>query len=198
MARPIVRAEAIRLRVDERLSLREIQRKTGASKSVISLWLRPYARTAQEKKRKPLDRSGAQQSKYHAALAGRVATRAEKARIAEAAVLFRLVLHGFDVAKPAFDGARADWIATSTAYRRSVRLQVKTLHRLRSGTLLLSLRYNARRNRYSKKEIDFIVGYDLYSDTAYVMSMRDVAGRKSAIGVQECAAERWDKLKKQA
>ena len=37
--------EAIRLRVEERLSLREIAEMTSASKGSLSVWLKPYPLT---------------------------------------------------------------------------------------------------------------------------------------------------------
>jgi hypothetical protein len=49
--------------------------------------------------------------------------------------------------------------------------------------------------RYADDEFDFIVGYDLYSDTAYVFSSKEVAPLSSAVTIRPEAAERWDKLK---
>ncbi len=42
--------EAIRLRVEQRLSLREIAAQTGAAKGSLSAWLKPYPLTAEERR----------------------------------------------------------------------------------------------------------------------------------------------------
>ena len=49
-AKPHVKAEAIRLRIEERRSLREIEVLTNAARSSLSLWLRPYPLTEDEKR----------------------------------------------------------------------------------------------------------------------------------------------------
>ncbi len=49
-AKPDLKAKAIRLRIEDRLSLREIATITGAAKSSLSLWLKPHPLTEEEKK----------------------------------------------------------------------------------------------------------------------------------------------------
>ncbi|HEX8847443.1 MAG TPA: hypothetical protein VF791_22555 [Pyrinomonadaceae bacterium] len=49
-AKPDLKAEAIRLRVEQRMSLREIAAITGAAKGSLSLWLQPYPLTDDEKR----------------------------------------------------------------------------------------------------------------------------------------------------
>lgn len=46
---PALKSEAVRLRVEERLSLPEILRKVPVAKSTLSLWLREYPLTEEEK-----------------------------------------------------------------------------------------------------------------------------------------------------
>ena len=50
VAKPELKAEAIRLRVEERHSLREIESLTGAARGSLSLWLKPYPLTEEEKR----------------------------------------------------------------------------------------------------------------------------------------------------
>jgi hypothetical protein len=48
--------------------------------------------------------------------------------------------------------------------------------------------------RYMDREFDFIVGYDLFRDTAYVFSWDEVSANKTTVTVSKDAAERWDKI----
>ncbi len=52
-----------------------------------------------------------------------------------------------------------------------------------------------RRRRYETGEFDFIIGYYLFNDTAYVYSFDEVANHKTFITISEQHAERWDKLR---
>jgi len=203
MAKPDLRAECVRLRVEDRLAYREIERKTGASRGSLSLWLRDYSLTAAEK----IDRQGHLKqprkprpapSKFFLAVRGQDMSRAQKARVAEAAVLFRLALHGFVPFGAAFDGEKTDWLVDTGD--RLVRLQVKWV-RWQNGLkglplvkLVCAEGHNGQR-RYKKGELDFMVGYDLVSDTAFVWSWAEIGGRKRTITVTPDAAERWDKLR---
>jgi len=44
------------------------------------------------------------------------------------------------------------------------------------------------------QDFDVLVGYDFFSDTAYVFTSEDVGNNKAVVVVREDAAERWDKL----
>lgn len=202
-----LRAEVIRLRVEERLSLREIQGRTGASKGSLSTWLRAHplskeesntkARVALARPRPGARKSRGEESVYYRMVHGRSLSRLEKGQIAEAAVLFRLTLHGLHVLAPVFDGGRTDWLV-ETQGGSFVKLQVKWAstkdeHGLPSMKLTCAEGHSKRR-RYREHEFDFLVGYDLFTDTAYIFSWAEAASNKSAISVREDAAERWDKI----
>jgi transposase-like protein len=45
----LAKAEAIRLRVEERRSIGEIAARVKAARSTVSLWLRPYPLTNEER-----------------------------------------------------------------------------------------------------------------------------------------------------
>lgn len=110
--------EAIRLRVEERRSLREIAGITGASKSSLSVWLKPYPLTDEERaeRLKSANRYVAprkdrgEESKFYREVSDRQLTRQQKAKMAEAAVPFRMVLQGFITFGPVFNGDKADWM----------------------------------------------------------------------------------------
>jgi len=124
-------------------------------------------------------------------------TRAETAKIAEAAVLLRLVVNRYNAFSPVFDGDRVDWLVEVPQTGRLVKVQVKTVKRARHG--LPSVRLNcveghntARRLR--DDEFDFIVGYDFFTDIAYVWGNKEVAHLRTTVSITPEAAERWDKL----
>jgi hypothetical protein len=130
--KPDLHKEAVRLRVEERLSLREIQERTGASKGSLSSWLRDHPLTVEEiRARRATQRRFVPERKPRGAdgkfwKQARTLSPTGIARLSEAAVLFRLILHGFDVYKPAFDGSKADWLAVEPDSGRLLRIQVKT------------------------------------------------------------------------
>jgi transposase-like protein len=201
MAKPDLRAECVRLRVEERLSYKEIERKTGASRGSLSLWLRDHPLTDDEKDDrlaylKQTRKPRLAPSKFYLVVRGQSMTRSQKARVAEAAVLFRLALHGFIPFGAAFDGEKTDWMVD--VGKRIVKVQVKWARPQNSGLPNVSLicveGHNTRR-RYQEGEFDFIVGYDLVADVAYVWSWKEVEKHKRTITVTPDVAERWDKLR---
>jgi hypothetical protein len=191
------REECIRLREQDRLSLNEIRDKTGVSKGTLSAWLRGSPLTKSEQRRKiqngqqrKMTPPSPEPSKFYTMRVSGLTTM-QKGKIAEAAVLFRLVLHGLSVYGSPFDGDRTDWLVETP--KGAQKVQVKSLHKSS-----ISLRRTNKRVgshcRYKKGEFDFIVGYCLHSDTAYVYSWKDVSKHQCSISVSQDFAERWDKL----
>lgn len=198
----------MRLRTQERLSLKEIGARTGIPKSTLSGWLReaPLPDEVLKQKRglrkghaSPLKKTRGLESKFHAMVRDRPPlTPNDKGRIAEAAVLFRLSLYGLHVMAPVFDGGCTDWLV-ETSSGGLVRVQVKSaLYDAKKGCQpFLSLTRadgHHRRRRYSQSEFDFLAGYDLFTDTAYVFSWTETSNNRSVISVRPDAAERWDKI----
>lgn len=214
MSKPGLKAEAIRLRVEERLPLREIVRRTQASKGAVSLWLRPYPLSEEERRalaRKnhyspaTLRKERGAESPLHKVVAGQNLTVFEKMRIAEAAVLLRLTLHRFRVFGPVFDGDEVDWLAEdpATGVRHKIQVRWASKHGHRHGLPDVSLRCKGppsqnkvwRNRRFREGAFDFLVGYDLYTDTAYVWSWKEVEHLTHSVTIAAEAAERWDKLR---
>ncbi len=200
-----LRKEAIRLRLEERLSLRAISDATGAAKGSLSVWLKDYPLTPEEvRERQAIVRYVAPKkdrgevSKFWSAQIKDL-TRAEKGKIAETAVLFRLYLNKFDVYSSPFGGDKTDWMVWIPETRKAVRIEVRWARCSRRGGLpYFSLMCRAgvgKYRRYSLGEFDFIVGYDIYSDTVYVFSHDEVLHLTAAVTVRPEAAERWDKLR---
>ena len=208
LAKPELKAEAIRLRLEERLSLREIEAFTGAARSSLSMWLKPYPLTDEEKRvRSKLakryvtpKKSHGEESKHNRTVVWRNLKPYHKGRIAEAAVLFRLALHGFNPYSSFFDGDKIDWIVQVPETGKILKIQVRCVnstnhHGLPAVSLTCTEGHNKRR-RYKEGEFDFIVGYYLFNDTAYVFSFGEVRHLKTYATVSEEYAERWDKLRK--
>ena len=206
-AAPQLKAEAIRLRVEERRSLREIEVLTKVARSSLSCWLRPYPLTEEEKKARSKiakryitpKKSHGTESKHHRTVVGANLTSQQKGKIAEAAVLFRLFLHGFAAYKSPFDGDKTDFLVEVPETRRRLKLQVRWVttpakHGL-PGILLTCADGHNKRRRYREGEFDFIVGYYLFNDTAFVFSYDEVLRNKTHVTIAEAHAERWDKLR---
>ena len=204
---PAAQAEVVRLRVEERLSFREIQDRTGISKSSLSRWLQNYPLTDEElhakhqagvtKPRVGSRKARGERSKFDEMVSGRSLTRSEKGQIAEAAILFRLTLHGLHVMSPVFDGGRTDWLV-QTVTGALAKLQVKWAsspgpHGLPNLSLTCFEGHDKRR-RYTSADFDFLVGYHLFTDTAYVFTWSETEKNQTVITIRDDAAERWDKI----
>lgn len=206
IAKPELKAEAIRLRVEERMSLREIAAATGAAKGSLSLWLQPYPLTDEEKKARSKvakryitpKKSHGEESKFYRMMDWQGINNQQKGKIAEAAVLFRLTLHDFYIYKSPFDGDKADWLVEVPETGRILKLQVRCVnphaHGL-PGVLLTCAEGHHKRRRYRQGEFDFIIGYYLYNDTAYVYSFDELINHRAKVAISDQHAERWDKLR---
>jgi len=184
------------------MSIREIRRVVPVAQSTLSLWLRDIPLNEGEIRKKRFDalkgnrhrqKDQGQPSKHF--VGGSSLACKDKGRIAEAAVLFRLALRGYEVYGPAFEGGACDWLVMTASGPK--RVEVRWAKQSRDGLPIISLRKSAGRKgskRAAHDAFEFLVGYDLFSDTAYVFSAAEVAHLTSGISVRPEAAERWDKL----
>jgi hypothetical protein len=207
-AKPELKAECIRLRIEERLSLKEIHRQTGASKGSLSAWLRPHPLTEEERREKFQKRNSrgggspkkdrGVESDIHRIVRMNKLDGVQVAKVAESAVLFRLVIWGFNPFGSSFDGDRTDWLVEIPKTNSIVKIQVKSTCQQKLGLPIVELRHGGNRKkgcyRYQKGDFHFIVGYDLYTDTCYIWSWAEVEHLKTAVTVCPEARERWDKL----
>lgn len=208
IAKPELKTEAIRLRVEERHSLREIESLTGAARGSLSIWLKPYPLTEEEKRARSRSakryvqpkKSHGEESKHNHTVVWRNLMPTRKGRIAETAILFRLALHSFNVYSSFFEGDKMDWLVQVPETGKVLKVQVRCVNATGShglpNVLLTCADGHSKRRRYKEDEFDFIVGYYLYNDTAYVFSFDEVKHLKTYITVSEKHAERWDKLRK--
>lgn len=124
--------------------------------------------------------------------------RRQVGMIAEAAVLLRLVVLGLTPYGSPFDGDKIDWLVGVPDTGKTLKVQVKACQRTRRsmpGVSLTCTKGHNKQRRYEKGEFDFLVGYDFYTDTAYVWSWGDVAHLKTTVTVCPEAAEAWAKMR---
>lgn len=122
-----------------------------------------------------------------------------KAKIAEAAVLLRLVVNGFNVYSSIFDGERVDMVAEAAGGGGLLlRVQVKYARRPKHGRPGAGLHRtygHGKQKRYEAGAFDVLVAYDLYTDTACVWLASEVEQHSAWVSMTQEAEERWDKLR---
>jgi len=202
MSKKALLPEAIRLRTEQRLSLPEISTALGVSKATLSVWLRSYPlpdedllqrrrENAPESSKKPRGK----ESTIHRKVVdfGVDQTTTWKGRVAEAAVLYRLVALGFEPLRAVFEGDSTDWFVKTP--RKILYLQVRWAWTPSEGLPMMDVRRKGKgKQKFTEGQVDFFVGYVLYTDTTYVFSWDEVKDYQSSISVRPDAAERWDKL----
>lgn len=190
---------ALKLRIEERLGLREICRRTGISRGTASLLLRDHPLKPEEIADRRAYRTGRKYSPELSKLAEQVDRlnlgREQKGQIAESAVLLRLALRGYTVWRAVYDGSRVDWLVTRPRHRSHVRIQVKWARRGRQGRpFVVVLRRNSKRMVHIQEtDCDFVIGYDLETDTAFVCPVQEIQAKNR----QACDpkyAEAWHLL----
>lgn len=202
--------EAIRLRVQEQLGLDSISERLGVAKGTLSRWLKEYplnedvVHTRMQENGKAsagrLKKYRGDESEVYRIVRSHDLNSGQIAKVAEAAVAFRLLTWGFNVFGSSYDGDRTDWLVEVPSTRKVWKVQVKTVQENNKGGLPhASLRHGAgskiKYQRYLPGEFDFLVGYDIYTDIAYVWSWDEIAHLISAVTICPDAKERWDKLK---
>lgn len=202
-------AECIKLRKEERLSVPEIVRRTGLPKTSVAFWVRGIPLTKEEVRcrlsvaGRLRDRPGprvprGEESKFHKVIPLTSLAPAQRGRLAELAVSYRLCLMGLEIYGAVCDGGKVDFIVRDPKTARLQTIQVKLVKESSNATLpSIDLRCSAGRGRlrrYAEGEFDFIVGYDYVTDTAYVFSWEEAATKAKAITVRQDAAEAWHKL----
>lgn len=188
------------------LSFNAIQRELGISKSTLSYMLRDIELLPEQRarlaaaphinKRGRLLKTRPHESKYASTAKDPKLDNNQKGRVAEAAIAFRLAIHKIQAFFPASGSSPFDCVAyvNATFYK----LQIRWARNSQStGLPYVRLTRSAGRNktrRYSDADFDFLIGYDLTSDTAYVWSCADLRSKNWCVSVSSDTAERWDKL----
>lgn len=203
---PSLRAKARRLRLEDRLSLANIGKILGLPRGTVGNWVRDIPLTEMEIKDRcaaaGYARKGATCSPYRRPnkpskfyLMGDRDSMAswEVGKIAEAAVLFRITLLGWPVFGSIFDGDRVDWVVQHSS--GLLTLQVKWGKSVTKASSDTPVFYLPKSKNYQCGDFDFLVGYDLFSDCAFVWSWEEVSDH-TAISATPDAEEAWHKLGK--
>lgn len=193
-----VKQQAIDLRVTERLSIDDISDRLGIAVGTVSPIVRPYPLTTEEllSRRKVGNRS--QKPRGESCKFWEIASNLDRmstGRVAEAAVLYRLAIYNVTVYRAVFDGDHSDFLVEVDD--RFLKIQVKATRQNQAHglpTLNITCREGSNYRPYKKSELDFLVGYDLRTDTAYVFSWAEINHLKTTATVKPEAAERWEKL----
>lgn len=212
MAKPEFRAEAVRLRIEERLSLPEIRALVPVSKGSLSLWLKDHPLTDEELRERRQACGGRTKGLVHSKIKKAAKDPSkwyemansswgpsqkhnanQRGLIAEAAVLFRLTVNGFLPLRSIFEGHKADWLVDTG--KSVFKVQVKCVHRGQHGAPTVSLRTSGNKESYLHTDFDYLVGYDLFTDVAYVFTWEDVKSCGTSVTVRSELAEAWWKLR---
>jgi len=200
--------EAIRLRVEEQLGLETLSEKLGVAKSTLSRWLKGYplddgvVRVRMQDNGKRFKKYRGDEADIHRVVRAHNLNPSQVGKVSEAAIALRLLTWGFNVFGSVFDGDRTDWIVEVPSTGKVWKIQVKTAHEgiQRSGLPSIGLKHRPSPKkgyqRYLPGEFDFLVGYDLYTDIAYVWSWGEVTHLNNSVTICPDAKERWDKLQK--
>lgn len=195
---------AIDMRVKDGKSYGEIMDELGVAKSTLSGWLQPYPLSTEDMKEKQrLNHSGGgvpkfrgEKSKYKILSEKFVnnLTAIQKGRVAEAATIFRLTTLGLSVYKSVFDCDCIDVLVESPKESRIIKMQIRWAKEMSRGLPLMNLYSSGKKKRYKAKEFDIFIGYDFYTDTAYVYSYEELVNNRGYVSIKEECAEAWEKL----
>jgi hypothetical protein len=129
-------------------------------------------------------------------------TTKRRGEIAEAAFLHKAASLGFSVAKPWGESDRYDFIVEVNG--RCWRVQVKSAHVSALHGYSFHACGKVRKNRYTRRDIDFIVGYVVPDDVWYVIPIEAYADKttikvfpssKRRMSRFEIYREAWDYLR---
>lgn len=114
-----------------------------------------------------------------------------KGRIAETATLLRLLLRGVEVYTPACEDGPRDLLVISKG--ASFRIQVKLARR--SNKLGFPVITAGKNNKklYCVEDCDFIIAYDLFLDSCYVLPIKNVV--RPVMRLKDEFLENWSFLK---
>lgn len=205
---PELRQEALRLRTEELLGLSAISSRLGISKGTASLWLRGTplpsgvgkgrmvraGRTSFLGNKKPRG----VESEVHRVVREHQLGSVQVGKVAETAVLLRLLMRGLNPFGSVFDGDKTDWLVEVPSTGKVWKVQVKSTSKpAKYGLPCVPLRWGHSRKGgsrpYKPGDFDILVGYDLYTDTCYVWVWSEIHSQH-VVAVSTSTMERWDKF----
>lgn len=203
----VVKKEAIRLRVEEELSLSQISEKLKIAKSTCSNILKAYPLSKERalelnnrtKKTTDLSRNiyDLPNSKFTSFADHSKFTTNQKGRVAELAVRLRLSILGIETYINEFDGSKYDGIIRVGDDIKKIQIRwARKESKSRNSSVKLT-KSDGRKNHktYTENDLDFLFAYDFLTDSVYVYSYEDIRGLKNAISMKKECLEAFHKLK---
>lgn len=208
-----IKKEALNLRINHRKSIKAISRELSLAKSTVSLWMRQYPLTAEEKHTRYVqagistknnlrsDNRKRLQEQIVIPVSTQLANERQyssnqKGRIAETAVMFRLAILQISVYKAIFDGEKLD-LVIELPNNVLKKIQVKWIRIDKDGRGSVKLTCSNTRSstrRYTSSEFDCLVGYDLSTDICYIYTQEETKDLTTCVSCSASAAEAWHKL----
>lgn len=209
-----LKAQCIKLRLEQRLSIKEIHKITQASTSSLSLWLKSYPLTAEELalRQKLRDRSGKginggrpendwwrakQESSLHKLIGADNLTAERKGKIAEAAIRLRLLVIGLDTFNPCFEGQKVDCIVMHERTLKPVKVQIRHVKKNEHGLPSISLKCSNGRlkyKRYDQKDFDILIGFDTFTDTSHIITHKEIMHLSDCVSLKPEYEDAWHKI----
>jgi len=174
-----VKAEAIRLRTQEFLGLKEIATLLQISKSTASIWLEDFPLPADVLEKKRSFKNEKEVLRTKSCPATMLGMASEYIFIAKA------MLAGFECFTPVSAGSRIDVVVGDHLFK----CQVKTLASGRGAKKLpvrkigCNSKTNTKSYVYSSKDVDFMIGVDVDTFDVYVVPIQDIAQYKSLVSI---------------
>lgn len=186
-----LKVEAIRLRVEERLSLPEIVSLTGVTKSTLSIWLRSHPLPKEDlhlRRKANAVNTNLKSNPHKSSLAKPLRPLLSKSDLGEACrqlICAKLMLRGYQVFRPLNEDTPID-LLVMTSKGHFLKCQCKCIYRGLNQTYhtmrLVSVRKwgpssKAVMRKYLPEEVDFFLGYCVDNDSVYIIPYADTAGR---------------------
>lgn len=212
---------AIRLRIEERKSLNEIQKIVKVPKPTVYYWLKKFPLSKEEKTSRTIQRNKTKKPKKYKVKQNRYKDEtlkskhypileiekqrfgkidgAKKGDLSEAMVCFLLRLHNFEIYTAISNGAKVDFIVRNLRKpQKLIRIQVKTA-RMRKGynkPVVPLMCGNNKDKKYTKNDFDVIIAYNLFLDECYIFTYDEIKNKKTYAPVTPDSINAWDKLQK--
>lgn len=198
--------QAIRIRLSDKLSTPIIGEMLGIDGATVRLWTSPYPLSDWEMSeihRKAGKMSGAitrQRSqaelnlpcRYQEEISTNTYSSTQTGNIAEAAIRRKCQRLHFEFYAPAYGCAFFDGIIYVPQARQAWKVQIKTATHHNKGLPTVSTR--SSKNKYLRETCDFLIGYEIVSDTAYVWSHDELIPFQYRVSLRPDAKENWKKL----
>lgn len=181
----VEKEQAIKLRIEERLSLKEISEKLNISKGTASLWLRDHPLTTEEITNRHTKSSSPK-------IICNPNDNIKKGKAAELIFSARCLLNGLVVFSPLSEDSRIDLVVADTL----LRVQVKVFNKKQQFSVRkvgVNSKTNCKIYRYSANDVDFFGAVDLTTFDVYIVPIQDIVEYSSCMSRSAIEAKGYKK-----